>query len=223
MATSPDAVPGDDRRSVAPGQIAMIVGGLLLLLLLVWFFLLAGDDEVETPAAPAPVTDEAPEEEVTEDEAPDSGGDGPVETFEVFAPKDPFDPLVSASAGDGGAADGGTTTGDGTTAGDGTTTNGDGTTTTTTDDGTGTTTTTTSGGGNGGGRDVQGHRVQVIDVYQQEGAGRAQVQVDGTVYTVDEGERFAGNFQLMSASGRCASMLYGDDQFTLCEGEEILK
>jgi hypothetical protein len=47
--------------------------------------------------------------------------------------------------------------------------------------------------------------------------------VDGTVYTVDEGEQFAESFQLLSINGECATMLYGDDQFTLCEGEEILK
>jgi hypothetical protein len=63
----------------------------------------------------------------------------------------------------------------------------------------------------------------VVDVYNEGGNARAQVQVDGTVYTVDEGERFADNFQLMSTSGQCATMLYGDDEFTLCEGEEILK
>jgi hypothetical protein len=43
------------------------------------------------------------------------------------------------------------------------------------------------------------------------------------VYTAQEGETFADSFQLVSASGRCATMLFGDDQFTLCEGEEILK
>jgi hypothetical protein len=47
--------------------------------------------------------------------------------------------------------------------------------------------------------------------------------VDGTVYTVEEGERFATSFELLSLNGDCATMLYGDDQFTLCEGEEILK
>ena len=65
--------------------------------------------------------------------------------------------------------------------------------------------------------------MRVIDVFGDGGRRRAQVQVDGSVYTVDEGERFAENFQLLSASGRCATMLFGDDEFTLCEGEEILK
>jgi hypothetical protein len=52
---------------------------------------------------------------------------------------------------------------------------------------------------------------------------RASIQVDATVYNVREGEDFAGRFRLLSVSGNCATMLFGDDQFTLCEGEEILK
>jgi hypothetical protein len=135
-----------------------------------------------------------------------------VENFELFAPRDPFEPLVTA----GGAAVGG----DGTTGGDTTDdgTDGDGT------DGTGTDGTGTDGTGDGtGGEDVGGHRVRVIDVYRENGRDRAQIQVDGTVYTVDEGEDFADNFRLVNASGRCATMLFGDDEFTLCEGEEILK
>ena len=43
------------------------------------------------------------------------------------------------------------------------------------------------------------------------------------MHTVAEGEVFAENFKFLSVSGECATMLFGDDQFTLCEGEEILK
>ena len=81
--------------------------------------------------------------------------------------------------------------------------------------------TTPEGGDGGEGESVGGHRVRVVDVFPN--GRRAQIQVDGTVYTVDEGEVFAENFQLVSASGECATMLFGDDEFTLCEGEEILK
>lgn len=218
MATTPQdldsGTPVEGR--FAPAQIALAVLGVLLLLLLIWFFFLRADDtatETATPVVPAPAA--------TEDEAEESlpPRKSPVETFEVFAPKDPFDPLISAATGGGT----GTTTGaTGTSTTDGTTTTSttDGTTT----DGTGTTTTTTttSGGGDGG-EDVGGHRVRVIDVFRSNGGGRAQIQVDGTVYTVDEGERFADNFELLSTSGSCATILFGDDQFTLCEGEEILK
>jgi hypothetical protein len=65
--------------------------------------------------------------------------------------------------------------------------------------------------------------VRLVDVFTQGGRQRAQVQVDGTVYTVDEGETFAESFEVLSVSNDCATMLFGDDQFTMCEGEEILK
>ena len=213
-----DLEPGTGRNALSPGQIAAVIGGALLLLLLVWFFFLRadGDDQIEDPAASAPpVAEEAPEDEPENEETGDSGNRRPVETFEVFAPKDPFDPLISASTGGDAAGGDGATT-------DGSTTAPDGASPT---DGTGTTTTTTTGGRGraDAGQDVAGHRVQVIDVYRDGGSASAQIQVDGTVYTVQEGDRFAQNFQLMSTSGRCASVLYGDDQFTLCEGEEILK
>jgi hypothetical protein len=65
--------------------------------------------------------------------------------------------------------------------------------------------------------------VKLVDVFTQNDRQRAQIQVDGTVYTVDPGETFAESFQLVSISGDCASILFGDDQFTICEGEEILK
>lgn len=218
MATTPegfDTTPAPERR-LAPAQIGLAVAGILLLLLLLWFLFLRPDDEVaESPTSVAPAPVVTPEEE--EEEAPRRRS--PVETFEVFAPKDPFDPLISPAAATGGGTTAETTTTDITTT-DGITTDG-----TTTGDGTGTTTTTTTTtGGNGdGGEDVGGHRVRVIDVFRDGGQNRAQIQVDGTVYTVDEGERFAQNFQLLSTSGRCATMLFGDDEFTLCEGEEILK
>lgn len=219
MATAPDRFdePGRARaRNLGPPQIALAVLGVLLVLVLLWVFFLGGDDEAPetaTPVAPAPAT--TPEEE--EVESPRRKR--PVETFEVFAPKDPFDPLISASAAAGEAGTTATADGEATGATDeGTTTTDDGTTTTTVTNGNG-----GDGGGGDGGETVGGHRVRVIDVFVEGGDRRAQVQVDGTVYTVDEGERFAQNFQLLSTSGQCATMLFGDDEFTLCEGEEILK
>lgn len=217
MATSPDRIENADRGArVTPARAAAIAGGILLLLVLVWFLFLRSDEVEPDASAPAPAA-EAPVEDEPEVTSP--GKNGPVETFEVFAPKDPFDPLISASTGTGqttedpaeaavGTTDA-TATMDAGVAGDGT--------------GTTTTTTTTPRGGDEGGDRVGGHRVRVVDVFRDDGSGRAQVQVDGTVYTVDEGERFAENFQLMSTSGQCATMLFGDDEFTLCEGEEILK
>ena len=209
------------RRELTGQQAVIVVGVLILLLLVLWFLFLRGGGTDPEPVAPvtAPeVVDPTPE--VTPDvEEPNQPKDGPVETFEVFASKDPFEPLVNP-AGTSGAPTGtapATSTGGDPTGGADDGTGGPG------DDGSG------GGGGNGGGgsgdgsSNVSGHTVRLIDVYRQNGRMRAQIQVDGTVYTVDVGERFATNFELVDISGECASILYGDDQFSICEGEEILK
>ena len=201
--TAPVADAGRGRQDITPQQLA-IVGGVVLLIVLglvYFFFLRGGGEEVEAPpvAEGVPAPDETPaEEEPDEDDGDDPDDEGKVETFQVFAPRDPFDPLISddleggaAAApadGDGGVVDGG----DGGQAVDQGDTIGD-------------------------------HRVKVVDVFVENGRDRAQIQVDGSVYTVDEGENFAENFRLVSASGQCATILFGDDEFTLCEGEEILK
>jgi hypothetical protein len=190
-----------------------LVLGLVVLLAVLWFvFLRGGPEEVVEVAPPvtAPTIEPAPEET----EAPNKGK-RPIETFEVFAPKDPFRPLISDSAATSGT---GATTSGSVAAPAGT-------------PGTGTGTAQPSGGSDIGGSSgsgsgdssVGGHRVRLIDTFQAGGRARARVQVDGTVYTVDEGDRFADNFELLSINGDCASMLFGDDQFSLCEGEEILK
>lgn len=64
---------------------------------------------------------------------------------------------------------------------------------------------------------IGGHTVVLLDVFNQDGIDMAQVEVDGTVYTVSEGETFADDFQLLSVDGTCADFLYGDGSFTLCE------
>lgn len=199
--------PAEQRTNVSGRQLALVLGGLALVLVALWFFVLRGAGGEDAPqGAPAPAGQPAPEPEPEETAAPPGTG-GPVETFEIFAAKDPFEPLVDTSTG----GTGGTgSTGGGT--GDGTGGTGDGGSGT---DGSGTI--------DQGGRNVEGHTVRLVDIFTEGGRQRAQVQVDGTVYTVDEGEVFAENFQLLSISGECATMLYGDDQFTLCEGEEILK
>ena len=71
---------------------------------------------------------------------------------------------------------------------------------------------TTPGGGQS--TTVGGHTVVLLDIFS--GGTKAQVEVDGTVYTVSEGETFAGNFRLISISGSCARFVFGDEGFTLC-------
>ena len=224
MATTPEQLESEEaRRNLSRNQVLAGAGILLVVVLLLWFFVFKGGDE-PAPEPVAPIGAPA----ATASAAPppgDNGGGkgdkdddkGTVETFTVFAPKDPFKPLItSADTGSGtpppsGTTDGGTGTGDGN--GNGT---GDGTGTGTGDGGDG------SGTGDGGGT-VGGHRVKLIDVFKDKGKDRAEVQVDGTVYTVDVGEEFADSFKLLSTSNNCASLLFGDDQFSLCEGQEILK
>ncbi len=60
-----------------------------------------------------------------------------------------------------------------------------------------------------------GKMAEVIDVID---ANTVQVEVEGQPYTVDEGERFAENFEVASVSGSCARFLFGDESFTLCKG-----
>jgi hypothetical protein len=60
-----------------------------------------------------------------------------------------------------------------------------------------------------------GHTVVLVDVFSN--STKAQVEVDGTVYTVGEGDTFASTFKLVTISGNCASFLNGDSSFSLCE------
>lgn len=69
---------------------------------------------------------------------------------------------------------------------------------------------------------VGGHDVALLAVYRRGGEDRAQVSVDGTVHRPSEGERFAGNFRLVSADPgtRCARIVFGDEGFTLCTSQQ---
>ncbi len=218
MAATEETV--ETKKGVNPAQVAMLIGGLIVVLALVWFFVLRpGDEPVEPQSSPTPAsTDDAAATAQNEgDDEAAAQKDGkkkePVETFELFASKDPFEPLIDATPATAGSTTPGTTTPPA-TIDPGTTDPG------TTDPGTTDPGTTDPGTG---GQAVGGHTVRLVDVFSQDGSPRAQVSVDGSVYTVAEGETFAENFQLTSVSGTCATMLFGDDQFTLCEGEEILK
>jgi hypothetical protein len=198
VATPPETIEtpaAAEGRRLSPQLIALIAAIAVVLLAIVYFlFLRGGGEPVPSPApAPAPAAESPSPIETDRDKKP-------VETFEVFAPKDPFEPAVTVAAADAGAPG----PGPGPGAGEASPGPGDGT-----------------APSRGRSDVIGGHRVRVVDVFPN---GRtAQIQVDGTVYTVDEGEEFAANFRLISASGQCVTMLFGDDEFTLCEGEEVLK
>jgi hypothetical protein len=50
-------------------------------------------------------------------------------------------------------------------------------------------------------------------------ADKVEVRVDGDLWTVEEGALFAENFKLVSIDAGCARFLFGDQSFTLCEGD----
>ena len=87
----------------------------------------------------------------------------------------------------------------------------------------------TNGGTNGGtappptGGPDDAQRVTLLAI-NGSGANRtATVQVDSTEYTVKEGETFAGSYRVKSLTSRCGTFVFGDEQFTLCVGQEVLK
>lgn len=89
---------------------------------------------------------------------------------------------------------------------------------------------TSGGNGTGGGTTPpptggpsDSQRVTLLAI-NGSGANRtATVRVDSTEYTVSEGETFAGSYRVKSLTSRCGTFVFGDEQFTLCVGQEILK
>jgi hypothetical protein len=66
-------------------------------------------------------------------------------------------------------------------------------------------------------------RVALVDVFVKDGKTFAQTKVNDTVHTPAVGADFGGSYRLLGASGTCATYLFGDEQFRLCEGQEVLK
>ena len=60
----------------------------------------------------------------------------------------------------------------------------------------------------------------LLDIFTRDGVEKAQVQVDSTAYTVNEGDAFASGFRLVSISGSCATFSHGGDKFILCENPQ---
>lgn len=72
---------------------------------------------------------------------------------------------------------------------------------------------------------VRSMRVALLDVFAEGDRIVANVRVNDTVSKVGAGDTFASNFKVVSldSAERCGRFLFGDDQFRLCKGEEILK
>jgi hypothetical protein len=83
-----------------------------------------------------------------------------------------------------------------------------------------------SGGGTAtvpGGGSTAEREVTLEDVVSRSGTRYAKVSVDGSSYTVKEGESFAGDYRVVDIGSACATFESGTTPFTLCEGEAVLK
>jgi hypothetical protein len=75
-----------------------------------------------------------------------------------------------------------------------------------------------SSGPNGGSSSTfNGQTIVLVSIFNSGGQDQAQVEVDGTVYTVSPGDNFAGDFTLVSINGTCADFTFQSTGFTLCE------
>lgn len=68
-----------------------------------------------------------------------------------------------------------------------------------------------------------GQRVSLLDIFIQGSTRYATVEVDGETFTVKEGDRFAGNFRVLDLTAKCGTFVFGDERFTLCIGQEVIK
>lgn len=223
--TAPGAADNPNRR-------ALIILGIGLAALLLFFLVtqvLTGGGDGEEEVTPTATTTSRPGT-TPPTAAPGTPGAAPVETFEVFSTKNPFVALRGATGGTTGTAGSGTTGGTGSSTGG--TTSGSGTRGGTTGATGGTTgtggassggSTGTSGGGSTEPRRSQ--RVTLLDVFAEGGVVKANVRVNDRVHKVAAGETFATNFRVLSLSQstECGRFLFGDDEFRLCRGEELLK
>lgn len=133
-------------------------------------------------------------------------------TFHVFGTKNPFEPVIQLdTTPTTGSGSGATTTIPTTTTGP----TPDTTPITGPDDGTTPTTTAPP----------PGQPVTLVDVFRNaSGTVRAHLKVGSTVYTVSEGDTFAGGrYRVVSLTPPCGQFLYGDAPFRLCQGEQTLK
>jgi hypothetical protein len=186
----------------------LIIVGVLAVGALAWFLIFGGGGDAEEDAAPTPVTPPSPPPTA---EPPELPVPRPPRTFAFFGGRDPFEPLVVAEAGAGGTGTAAAPTepGEDGAPSDGETPS-DGFQPTNGDDG---------DGGGGAPVSIGGREVVLIDIFTRGGESVAQVSVDGQTYVAGEEDRFAGNFEVTSIERTCATFLFGDESFTLCEGE----
>ena len=171
----------------------IIIVGLIALLAIVYLLFLSGGGEEEIEGFPTTPT--RPTTTARPTVVPTASPTAVPESFEVFEGKDPFRPLVTAPVGDGGTPAPGEPAPGGTPG--------------------------SSGGSSGGATD--GQRVTLVDISGSGGSRTATVEVDSTEYTVQEGDTFAGSYRVKDLTSDCGTFVFGDESFTLCVGQEVLK
>lgn len=191
---------GSRRRVV----ILMGIGvGLLAGALVLPRILFGGDDDASTPNALTPPTPSStPGVVAGTDSMPGPSttvalGELP-ESYEVFATRNPFTPLVAPTTQEGDSPEDDIGTGEG----------------------------TNPPAPDNGTEPRMQQQVALLDVSgASDSTATATVTVDGVVYQVGVNEIFATNYKVVAidlADG-CAGFLLGDDAFSLCRGEEIKK
>ena len=220
---------GDGRR-----RVLLLAGGaaLLILAVLVLPGLLFGDGGGPEDPTSFPVPEgAAPPEAPTDATVP--------ETIEAFTDKNPFEPLVAVEASAAGAGDGAEVpaegeepippfpaeedpvedplpdggeqpAGDSDDPGDPDDPGADGSTTTT----------------EPAPPPRQPDRVAMLEVFTDPGGQVvATIRVNDVVHQVAEGDEFATSYRVLSLDldTRCGQLLFGDERFGLCEGDETLK
>jgi hypothetical protein len=216
MAIQPEVTAGGPRQRLLVVALAAVLVALLALLV-VRPLLAGGTAPVAAPvttAAGAPATT-APGGQIL---APSTTVDPSARP--VGAAKDPFRPAAGA-AGAGGAGAAATPAGAGTPSDGGGAVGGTATSLPATQS-----TVPGSGGGSAtapGGGSTAERRVTLHDVFSRSGTRYARVSVDGSISTVREGQRFAGDYRAVDIGTTCATFESGTTPFTLCEGEAVLK
>lgn len=80
-----------------------------------------------------------------------------------------------------------------------------------------------SPGPTGGPTGDGGQRVTLVSISGSGSNRVATVLVDGQEYQVGAGDTFAGSYRVKSLTADCGTFVFGDEQFTLCEGQEVFK
>ena len=88
--------------------------------------------------------------------------------------------------------------------------------------------TSAPGSGSNGGPGSSGgpsgaQRVTLVEISGSGSDRTATVEVDSTEYRVKEGDSFAGSYRVKNLTAQCGTFVFGDEQFTLCVGQEVLK